>query len=504
MVTLITEQLQNQSLEDVSFLPKIPFQYQTRSRTRALQQTLQDALSDNVLQGLSHTATKHSFFSNLYVQSSTTITTTTVSRTETSLSSSTTTRSIPVNEVEHIHNAMNETLSTTPPAPPKKRHCRSLSAGEVTSGRSLWKPNASKIWRPISPCRANLDTYQGHAPMLNASGNANFADAPIPSTTLNLAGDSSDAMNQYSTPPESPIPRPASATSWENSTNPPVWLEQTSFKPLTSSPRLWHRLRSLEDAEKEGLSASSGSVASITSSVDSAPETDLNSSGGFARGTFRKGRIMPRCRSQPCVSDRKACGKKRRREEEQRPKLDLFKMREESRGCLSHQSASHTKLESKVELARPRRPGCHKYQNKKHLRSMGMTTYSPEEFVGLTTIASSPCENNNLPPPVTFLPTSSSSSSSSKTSTSQEQQSSVMITPTSSPTKEMMECEGEGRLRRRDDINENICSYCSDDDHQDDEDEEEEESDADTMVEKGERFILDPCNELDLEQIEKF
>ncbi|XP_030841388.1 protein FAM53A-like [Strongylocentrotus purpuratus] len=332
MLKLITEKLQNQSLEDVNFpaiLPKIPFQYQTRSKTRALQQTLQVALipdhvGGTLLQGLS-TSKQSSFFSSLFVHSaSTTVTTTTTVSSTISSPSSSSTCSIPVTTVEQFHNAVNESISTTPPAPPKKRHCRSLSAGEVTEGRSRWKPNASKIWRPFRHCRAKLDAYQGHSPMLNVSS---LDFSAIPSTTLNLAGDSADPMNQYSTPPESPIPRPASATSWENTANPPVWLEQTSFKPLTS-PRLWHRLRSLEDAEKEGLSVSSGSVASLTSSVDSAPEVDLTSSGGFARGTFKKAVVMPRCRSQPCVSSRKKCGKKRRREEEPRPKLDLFKMRE--------------------------------------------------------------------------------------------------------------------------------------------------------------------------------
>nr|XP_054765781.1 protein FAM53A-like [Lytechinus pictus] len=290
-----------------------------------------DHVGETLLQGLA-ASKQSSFFSSLLVHtaSTTVTTTTTVSNTISSPSSSSSTCSIPVTSVEQFHNAVNESLSTTPPAPPKKRHCRSLSAGEVTEGRSRWKPNASKIWRPFRHCRAKLDAYQGHSPMLNVSSynnNPGSDSSSIPSTTLNLAGDSSDPMNQYSTPPESPIPRPASATSWENSTNPPVWLEQTSFKPLTS-PRLWHRLRSLEDAEKEGLSVSSGSVASLTSSVDSAPEVDLTSSGGFARGTFKKAVVMPRCRSQPCVSSRKKCGKKRRREEEPRPKLDLFKMRE--------------------------------------------------------------------------------------------------------------------------------------------------------------------------------
>lgn len=77
-----------------------------------------------------------------------------------------------------------------------------------------------------------------------------------------------------------------------------------------------------------------------------------------------------------------------------------------------------------------------------------------------------------------------------------------MITPTSSPTKEIEGVDQDARMR--DDINDNMCSYCSDHDEDDDE-EEAEDSDADTMTERGgERFVLDPCNELDLEQIEKY
>ena len=298
-----------------------------------------DNVGGTLLQGLSCSTSKQSSIFSTFFPSTSITTTTTVTSTLSTTSStcSSTSSSIPVTTVEQLHNALNESLSTTPPAPPKKRHCRSLSAGEVTEGRSRWKPNPSKIWRPFRQCRAKRDAYQGHSPMLNIgdfSNNVNFMESSaLHSTTLNLAGDSTDPMmNQYSTPPESPIPRPASATSWENTTNPPVWLEHTAFKPLTS-PRLWHRLRSLEDSEKEGLSASSGSVASLTSSIDSAPESDLTSSGGFARGTFKRAMVMPRCRSQPCVSNRKKCGKKRRREEESRPKLDLFKMREVCMTC---------------------------------------------------------------------------------------------------------------------------------------------------------------------------
>ena len=131
---------------------------------------------------------------------------------------------------------------------------------------------------------------------------------------------------------------------------------------------------------------------------------------------------------------------------------------------------------------------------------MGMTSaYPPEEFVGLTTIASSPCENNNLiPQPVAFQP---SSATTQQQKQQQQQQWSVMITPTSSPTKDM-ESIDEGIKKTEDDINDNnVCSYLSDDDQQDEE--YDDESDADTMIER-ERFVLDPCNELDLDQIEKY
>ena len=137
------------------------------------------------------------------------------------------------------------------------------------------------------------------------------------------------------------------------------------------------------------------------------------------------------------------------------------------------------------------------------------SAYPPEEFVGLTTIASSPCENNNLIPQAVAFQSSSTSTQQHQQKQQQQQQQqqqwSVMITPTSSPTKEMESLEG-GVKKTEDDINDNVCSlsYCSDDDQHDDEEEyDEDESDADTMIER-ERFVLDPCNELDLDQIEKY
>ena len=117
------------------------------------------------------------------------------------------------------------------------------------------------------------------------------------------------------------MPRPASATSWDGT------IGAGAFRPvLCMSPKL----RSVSVSEgKLLLPESSGSFfcsvdssASSTASEGSQHERVLRSHGGGGKTVGQQ-----RCRSQPCVSERKG-GKKRRREEEARPKLDLFKMEE--------------------------------------------------------------------------------------------------------------------------------------------------------------------------------
>ncbi|PIK41396.1 hypothetical protein BSL78_21745 [Apostichopus japonicus] len=164
-------------------------------------------------------------------------------------------------------------LSATPPsAPPKKRHCRSMSAGET------FQPHSFK-----SKCGCNIFK---HFRIFHS--------------------------------PDSPVPRPVSATSWDGSTNPPFWLEWfNSFRPVCL-PRTMYAFSSVDDRDR--MSESSGSVTSVSSSrSDTLHDMEL-----------RNQKVVQRCKSQPCVpvSRHGGGGKKRRRDEEARPKLDFYKMAE--------------------------------------------------------------------------------------------------------------------------------------------------------------------------------
>ncbi|XP_038046414.1 protein FAM53A-like [Patiria miniata] len=289
MVTVITEKLQNQSLDDVKFADIIP--YQTRSKTKA--RVWQQQSIHHV--ALSVTGSKGS----PQVISQEKLTPERPNR-----SHPTTPQTAVQNKTLESENAINEALAITP-APPKKRHCRSLSTGELIERK--WRPRSSKIWRAPVQNRRKCDGHQTqlHQNQLHqkaGSGCGHTAGLTcIPVTGYN------PTVGEFSTPPESPIPRPTSSASWDGSSSGiPYWLEHASFRPVLS-PRAHSRSFSEDKA-----SESSGSVCSFSGSTDS--ELD-------------RGVVPQRCHSHPSV---RKSGKKRRREEEARPKLDLFKMEEVS------------------------------------------------------------------------------------------------------------------------------------------------------------------------------
>ncbi|XP_051056269.1 protein FAM53A isoform X2 [Phodopus roborovskii] len=176
--------------------------------------------------------------------------------------------------------------STGPPAaPPTKRHCRSLSEPEeLARCRSPWRPSGSKVWTPVSKRRCN-------------SGG---------SATLQCRSGPGD--------PASPLtPRPASASSGfvdgseGIASSGPPWL---SAGPSSFSSR---RRLSLS---QEHLVVPSACLPSASSTPTSTPEL------GRHHGLLR-------CRSQPCVLDGRRVRRKRRREEDARwtrPSLDFLKM----------------------------------------------------------------------------------------------------------------------------------------------------------------------------------
>lgn len=196
--------------------------------------------------------------------------------------------------------------STGPPAaPPTKRHCRSLSEPEeLARCRSPWRPGSSKVWTPISKRRCNSG---GSATLQCCSGLGNPA----------LQGSLAPGLPRKPVSPTGPTspmtPRPASASSGfvdgsEGSTSSgPPWLS-TGPCPFSSRRRL--------SLSQEHLVDAGACLPSASSTPTSTPEL------GRHHGLLR-------CRSQPCVLDGRRVRRKRRREEDARwtrPSLDFLKM----------------------------------------------------------------------------------------------------------------------------------------------------------------------------------
>ncbi|XP_078079246.1 protein FAM53A-like [Mustelus asterias] len=205
--------------------------------------------------------------------------------------------------------------SGTPLAPPTKRHCRSLSEpDELSRCRSPWKPCSSRVWTPVSKRRCNSG---GSATLqrCNSHGSATLQR----STSINLLQHTSkhtlslnNSIFNITSFNTSPVPRPSSASSGfvdssEGSTSSVRWNSAGQFD---FNPR---RRLSLS---QEHITETSNLLPSANSTPTSTPELSR-----------RQGLL--RCRSQPCVLNERKCGLKRRREEDvrwTRPSLDFLKM----------------------------------------------------------------------------------------------------------------------------------------------------------------------------------
>lgn len=233
-----------------------------------------------------------------------------------------------------------------PPAPPKKRHCRSLSI-PGDSCHSSWQPQASSIWRPV---RSRL-TKSRNSPLNKARASCHSPAAVAAGSSSHSPGIPrawSSPCDHLTTPPEtpSPVPRPASASSGfydgsQGSLYTPTWSDSATTC-FTLTP---HTSTSQDNSSSQDLFK----MRSLSMEEAFSPAPPTPSQGGGARGKTptavsmptlphhavrstpsspRRQRV-PRCRSQPSVlCDRKA-GLKRRREES-RPTLDFIKMKEVS------------------------------------------------------------------------------------------------------------------------------------------------------------------------------
>ncbi|ELU04150.1 hypothetical protein CAPTEDRAFT_219592 [Capitella teleta] len=253
--------------------------------------------------------------------------------------------------------------------PPLKRHCRSLSVPGDQPPRSgaQWQPQAGSIWRPV---RTRKNHRSSPLCSLGSSSSSSIKLKQPPRTWSSLS---------EPTPPEtpSPVPRPASASSGFCS-QASLWTTDGSpgAPPPGASP--WP---SAGPAEEPCPPFSAVSMPTL-------PHHHVRSTPSSPRR-----QRVPRCRSQPSLlSDRKG-GLKRRREES-RPTLDFFKMKEtalencELRSVRSHSftcggSSSSTKPQRNVQFA--------PVQNKSRAL-VSLFTEPPECFLGLNTIASSPLD----------------------------------------------------------------------------------------------------------------
>ncbi|KAM4708577.1 protein FAM53A isoform 1-T4 [Discoglossus pictus] len=235
-----------------------------------------------------------------------------------------------------------------PLAPPTKRHCRSLSEpDELSRCRSPWKPGNSKVWTPVSKRRCNSG---GSATLqrCNSHGGATLQR----STSISLPQNALSLNNNIFTVSmcnTSPVPRPSSASSGfvdssEGSTS--SGSRWNSGEPCDFNPR---RRLSLS---QEHITETGDLLPSANSTPTSTPE-------------LRRRQGLLRCRSQPCALNERKTRLKRRRDEDvrwNRPSLDFLKMT----------------------------------RTLKNSKSLCSLDYEEDEDPHMKTIVSSPCDSNDM------------------------------------------------------------------------------------------------------------
>ena len=197
-----------------------------------------------------------------------------------------------------------------PPAPPSKRHCRSLSVPvDLSRWQPVWRPAPSKLWTPIK--------HRGSG----GGGGPQVPHQSPPKRVSSLRFLQAPSASSQCAPAHRPYSPPFFSLA----------LAQDSSHPSAASPQSgsWESdaesLSPCPPQRRFSLSPSLGPQASrflpsARSSPASSPELPWR-----PRGL----RNLPRSRSQPCDLDARKAGVKRRHEEDPRrlrPSLDFDKM----------------------------------------------------------------------------------------------------------------------------------------------------------------------------------
>ncbi|XP_029297270.1 protein FAM53C-like [Cottoperca gobio] len=239
-------------------------------------------------------------------------------------------------EVSFTNNAVQ---SSTPP-PPQKRHCRSLSVPEDLSRcRSTWHPRASKVWTPVKrgcQCGGASSSSSGASSLPLCGPSSSF-----PSSSLHSS--SSPTFFSLSLSSDSPLP-------WSFSWDPCDKLKgacsasfatpsscSSSPAPLVSHSMLQRRFSlspvHIQDASVVLLPPQPSPASALTYGCSGMEHPALSPSPTSACSTPSYSRrnlhpALPRCHSQPC--DMRKPRLKRRHDPDilpcPRPGLDFSKM----------------------------------------------------------------------------------------------------------------------------------------------------------------------------------
>ncbi|XP_008048393.1 protein FAM53A isoform X1 [Carlito syrichta] len=300
MVTLITEKLQNQSLDDLTLKAEVrPYSTETLNKSGHLFPLEHNAQSPwKVISGGQPVGSQVALAPDCPIALGLPSATHTVGLQWQPQSPGSCAGPGAASVVDHCES------SGPPTAPPTKRHCRSLSEPEeLARCPSPWRPGGSKVWTPVSKRRCNSG---GSATLQRCSGHGNATQQGSPGTPPRSA-----ALLASPTSPSTPRPSSASSGFMDSSEGSmgsgPPWCP-TGPCPLSARRRL--------SLSQEHLAGTGTSLPLARSSPTSISELGRRSG-------------LLRCRSQPCVLGGKRSRRKRRREEDARwtrPSLDFLKM----------------------------------------------------------------------------------------------------------------------------------------------------------------------------------